>query len=54
MDQLEQNHTVEVPQNLIDNELKTISDKPNSNGENKSICDLVKYVIENINAEIKN
>ncbi len=36
LDQLEKNHKVEVPQNLIDNELKTISDKPNSNGENKS------------------
>ena len=30
LDQLEKNHTVEVPQNLIDNELKSIPNNPNS------------------------
>ncbi len=44
LDQLEKNHKVEVPQNLIDNELKTISDKPNSNGENKSIESVKKRI----------
>ena len=29
LDQLEKNHTVEVPQNLIDNELKLIPNNPN-------------------------
>ena len=28
LDQLEKNHTVEVPQNLIDNELKSIPNTP--------------------------
>ena len=31
LDQLEKNHTVEVPQNLIDNELKSMPNNPNSN-----------------------
>ena len=44
LDQLEKNHKVEVPQNLIDNELKTISDNPNSNGENKSIESIKKRI----------
>ena len=37
LDQLEKNHIVEVPQNLIDNELKSIPNSPNSNkDENKA------------------
>ena len=31
LDQLEKNHNVDVPQNLIDNELKSIPNNPNSN-----------------------
>ena len=36
LDQLEKNHTVEVPQNLIDNELKSITNNPNSNKDENS------------------
>jgi len=36
LDQLEKNHTVEVPQNLIDNELKSIPNNPNSNKDENS------------------
>ena len=36
LDQLEKNHTVEVPQNLIDNELKSIPNNPNSNKDESS------------------
>ena len=37
LDQLEKNHTVDVPQNLIDNELKSIPNNPNENkDENNS------------------
>ncbi len=36
LDQLEKSHTVEVPQNLIDNELKSIPNKPNSNKDENS------------------
>ena len=31
LDQLEKNHTVDVPQNLIENELKSIPNNPNEN-----------------------
>ena len=44
LDQLERNHKVEVPQNLIDNELKSISDNPNSSGENKNIESVKKRI----------
>ena len=36
LDQLEKSHTVEVPQNLIDNELKSIPNNPNSNKDENS------------------
>ena len=36
LDQLEKNHIVEVPQNLIDNELKSIPNNPNSNKDESS------------------
>tara|TARA_B100000886_G_scaffold7099_1_gene4576 strand:- start:22 stop:1380 length:1359 start_codon:yes stop_codon:yes gene_type:complete len=36
LNQLEKNHTVEVPQNLIDNELKSIPNNPNSNKDENS------------------
>ena len=36
LDQLEKNHTVEVPQNLIDNELKSTPNNPNSNNDNSA------------------
>ncbi len=36
LDQLEKNHTVDVPQNLIDNELKSIPNNPNSNKNNNT------------------
>ena len=36
LDQLEKYHTVEVPQNLIDNELKSIPNTPNSNKDENS------------------
>ena len=41
LDQLEKNHKVEVPQNLIESELKSIPNNPNSSNENKNI-ELVK------------
>ena len=37
LDQLEKNHKVEVPQNLIDNELKLIPQSPDSKNDNKNI-----------------
>ena len=37
LDQLEKNHKVEVPQNLIDNELKSIPKNPDANNDNKNI-----------------
>ena len=36
LDQLEKNHTVEIPQNLIDNELKSIPNNPNSKKDENS------------------
>ena len=36
LDQLEKNHNVDVPQNLIDNELKLIPDNPNSKKDENS------------------
>ena len=36
LDQLEKNHNVDVPQNLIDNELKSIPNNPNSNKDENS------------------
>ncbi len=36
LDQLEKNHTVAVPQNLIDNEIKSIPNNPNSNKNENS------------------
>ena len=36
LDQLEKNHNVDVPQNLIDNELKLIPNNPNSNKDENS------------------
>ena len=41
LDQLEKNHKVEVPQNLIESELKSIPNNPNSSNENKNV-ELVK------------
>ena len=37
LDQLEKNHKVEIPQNLIDNELKSIPKNPDANNDNKNI-----------------
>ena len=36
LDQLEKNHNVDVPQNLIDSELKSIPNNPNSNKDENS------------------
>ena len=35
LDQLEKNHKVEVPQNLIENEVKSIPNNPNSKNDKK-------------------
>ena len=45
LDQLEKNHTVEVPQNLIDNELKSIPNNPNSNKDENSVQSVKKRII---------
>ena len=37
LDQLEKNHTIDVPQNLIENEMKSIPNNPNSDDNNKNI-----------------
>ena len=37
LDQLEKNHTIEVPKNLIENEMKSIPNNPNSKNDNKDI-----------------
>ncbi len=44
LDQLEKNHTVEVPQNLIDNELKSIPTNPNSNKDENSVLSVKKRI----------
>jgi len=44
LDQLEKNHTVEVPQNLIDNELKSIPNNPNSNKDENSAQSVKKRI----------
>ena len=44
LDQLEKNHTVEVPQNLIDNELKSIPNNPNSNKDENSVQSVKKRI----------
>ena len=44
LDQLEKNHTVEVPQNLIDNELKSIPNNPNSNKDENSVQSAKKRI----------
>ncbi len=44
LDQLEKNHTVEVPQNLIDNELKSIPNNPNSNKDENSTQSVKKRI----------
>ena len=36
LDQLEKTHKFDVPQNLIENEIKSIPNNPNTNNENKS------------------
>ena len=41
LDQLEKNHKVEIPQNLIESELKSTPNNPNSSNENKNV-ELVK------------
>ena len=42
LDQLEKNHKVEVPKNLIENEIKSIPNNPNSSNENEKISKLVE------------
>ena len=37
LDQLEKNHKVEIPKNLIDNELKSIPNNPNTNNKENNI-----------------
>ena len=37
LDQLEKNHTIEVPKNLIENEMKSIPNNSNSKNDNKDI-----------------
>ena len=37
LDQLEKNHKVEVPQNLIESELKSTPNNSNSSNENKNV-----------------
>ena len=37
LDQLEKNHTIEVPKNLIENEMKSIPNNPNSKNDDKDI-----------------
>ena len=44
LDQLEKNHTVEVPQNLIDNELKSMPNNPNSNKDENSTQSVKKRI----------
>ena len=44
LDQLEKNHTVEVPQNLVDNELKSIPNNPNSNKDENSAQSVKKRI----------
>ena len=44
LDQIEKNHTVEVPQNLIDNELKSIPNNPNSNKDENSVQSVKKRI----------
>ncbi len=44
LDQLEKNHTVEVPQNLVDNELKSIPNNPNSNKDENSVQSVKKRI----------
>ena len=44
LDQLEKNHTVEVPQNLIDNELKSIPNNPNSNNDENTVKSAKKRI----------
>ena len=44
LDQLEKNHKVEVPQNLIDNELKSTPNNPNSNKDVNSVQSVKKRI----------
>ena len=44
LDQLEKNHKVEVPQNLIDNELKSIPKNPDTNNDNNNILSVKKRI----------
>ena len=44
LDQLEKNHNVEVPKNLIDNEIKSIPNNPNSNNDNQNIKSTEKRI----------
>ncbi len=44
LDQLEKNHTVEVPQNLVDNELKSIPNNPNTNKDENSVQSVKKRI----------
>jgi len=44
LDQLEKNHAVDVPQNLIDNELKSIPNNPNSNKDESTVQSVKKRI----------
>ena len=44
LDQLEKNHIVDVPQNLIDSELKSIPNNPNMNKNDSSIQSIKKRI----------
>tara|TARA_B100001057_G_scaffold497463_1_gene601626 strand:- start:835 stop:2193 length:1359 start_codon:yes stop_codon:yes gene_type:complete len=44
LDQLEKNHSVQVPQNLIDNEMKSVPNSPGGNSDNKNIKSAEKRI----------
>ena len=44
LDQLEKNHTVDVPQNLIDNELKSITNNPDANKDKNNTESVKKRI----------